>query len=139
MVLVYNVIALTLEERKREHAIIAAIGASPGTMIVGALLEAGTLGAVGGLIGTLGGIVLAQPIVASLSHITSGLVGIPITEHITSATFVVGVVVEHRRGLLAAVQPVRRAMRVDIAAEISELEQRQRSSRLATPQARRRW
>jgi putative ABC transport system permease protein len=131
-VLVYNVIALTLEERRREHAIVAAIGASPSTLIVGPLFEAAALGAVGGLLGTLGGIVLARPIVGTLSHITQGLVGIPIVEHATSNTFVIGIIVGIAIGLIAAAGPVRRAMRADIAAEISGREQRQRTSRHAT-------
>ncbi len=132
VVLVYNVITLTLEERRREHAIVAAIGAPPSTLVIGSLLEAGVLGAVGGLLGTLGGIVLARPIVGTLSHITQGLVGIPIVEHATSNTFIVGIVVGIAIGLIAAVRPVRRAMRADIAAEISGRDQRQRTSRNAT-------
>ena len=132
VVLVYNVIALTLEERRRERAIVAAIGASPATLIVGPLIEAGTLGAVGGLLGTLAGIGLARPILSTLSHITQNLVGIPITEHATSNTFIVGIVVGIAIGLLAAALPVRRAMRADIAAEISGREQRAKASRRAT-------
>jgi putative ABC transport system permease protein len=132
VVLIYNVISLTLEERRRERAIVAAIGASPTTLIVGPLLEAGALGAVGGLLGTLGGVVLARPIVATLSHITLGLVGIPITLHTSSGTFVTGIIVGILIGLLAAVRPVLEAMRSDIAAEISGREQHQRASKHAT-------
>jgi putative ABC transport system permease protein len=132
VVLVYNVITLTLEERRRERAIVAAIGASPATLIVGPLLEAGLLGAVGGLLGTLVGVALARPILSTLSRITQNLVGIPITEHATSNTFIVGIVVGLAIGLLAAVIPVRRAMRADIAAEISGREQRAATSKRAT-------
>jgi putative ABC transport system permease protein len=128
VVLIYNVIALTLEERRREHAIVAAIGASPATLIIGPLLEAAVLGAVGGLLGALGGILLAQPIVATVSHITLGLVGIPITVHTSSSTFTTGIVVGLVIGLVAAAQPVRRSLRADIAAEIAGREQRQRTS-----------
>jgi putative ABC transport system permease protein len=70
VVLVYNVISLTVEERRREHAIVAAIGARPSILIIGPLLEAATLGAIGGLLGALGGLVLARPIVSTLSRIT---------------------------------------------------------------------
>jgi putative ABC transport system permease protein len=132
VVLVYNVITLTLEERRREHAIVAAIGASPSTLVIGPLIEAGALGAVGGLLGSLGGIVLARPIVATLSHITLGLVGIPVTVHTSSSTFITGLIVGLVIGLLAAARPVRRSMRSDIAAEISGREQRERTSRHAT-------
>jgi putative ABC transport system permease protein len=132
VVLVYNVISLTLEERRREHAIVAAIGAPPSVMIIGPLLEAGVLGAVGGLLGALGGIVLARPIVATLSHLTLALAGIPITLHTSSSTFVTGVVLGTFIGLVAAARPVRRAMRSDIAAEISGRDQREKTSTRAT-------
>jgi putative ABC transport system permease protein len=132
VVLVYNVISLTLEERRREHAIVAAIGAPPSTLLIGLLLEAGVLGALGGLVGALGGIVLARPIVATLSHITVGLVGIPITLHASTSTFVTGLIIGTAIGLLAAAPPVHRALRADIAAEISGREQRVRTSKRAT-------
>jgi len=132
VVLVYNVISLTLEERRRERAIVAAVGASQATMIVGPLLEAGVLGAAGGVLGSLLGLVLARPIVATLSHITLGLVGIPITVHASSSTFVTGLVVGIVIGVVAAIPPVRRSMRSDIAAEISGREQRERISKHAT-------
>ncbi len=132
VVLVYNIITLTLEERRRERAIVAAVGASPATLILGPLLEAGALGAVGGLLGTLGGVVLAQPIINTLGSITEGLVGAPIIEHITADTFIFGIVLGIAIGLLAAAGPVRRSMRADIAAEISGREQRAKASRGAT-------
>jgi putative ABC transport system permease protein len=132
VVLVYNVISLTLEERRREQAIVAAIGAPPSLLIIGPLLESGVLGAVGGLLGAFGGIVLARPIVSTLSRITLGLVGIPITLHPSSATFVTGVVIGALIGLLAAARPVRRAMRADISAEISGRERRERMSTRST-------
>jgi putative ABC transport system permease protein len=132
VVLIYNVIALTLEERRREHAIVAAVGASPATLVIGPLLEAAILGVIGGLVGSLGGIVLARPIVSTVSHITLGLVGIPITVHTSSSTFITGLIVGVVIGLVAAAQPIRRSLRADIAAEISGREQRQRTSSHAT-------
>jgi len=132
VVLVYNVISLTMEERRREHAIVAAIGAPPSVLIVGPLLEAGVLGAIGGLLGALGGIVLARPIVATLSHLTLSIAGVPITLHTSSSTYVTGIVLGALIGLLAAARPVRRSMRSDIAAEISGREQRETTSSRAT-------
>ena len=132
VVLVYNVISLSLEERRREHAIVAAIGAPPSVLITGPLLEAGVLGAIGGLLGALGGIVLARPIVGTLSHLTLSVAGVPITLHTSSSTFITGVVLGALIGLLAAARPVRRAMRADIAAEISGREQRETTSSRAT-------
>lgn len=132
VVLMYNVISLTLVERRREHAIIASIGAPPSVLVLGPLLEAGVLGAVGGLVGAAGGVILARPIISTVSTFALGLSGVPITEHTTPSTFVVGVAVGLVIGVLAAAVPVRRAMRVDIAAELSGREQRERSSSRAT-------
>jgi putative ABC transport system permease protein len=128
VVLVYNVISLTLEERRRERAISAAIGAPPSMLVVGPLLEAGVLGAIGGLLGAFGGIVLAGPIVGTLSHITEQLAGIPISVHASGAIFVTGLVIGTLIGVLAAIRPVRRALRADVAAEISGREQRDETS-----------
>jgi putative ABC transport system permease protein len=132
IVLVYNVVSVTLVERRREQAIVASIGAPPSLMIVGPLLEAGVLGAVGGIVGALGGAVLAGPIVSTLSHFSLGLVGIPITERISPSTYLIGLVVGLFIGVVAAVAPVRRAMRMDISAELSGREQRERASGRAT-------
>ena len=128
VVLVYNVITLTLEERRRERAISAAIGAPPSVLVLGPLLEAGVLGAIGGILGAAGGVVLAGPIVGTLSHITEQLAGIPITVHASSTIFVTGLVIGTLIGLLAAIRPVRQALRADVAAEISGREQRAQSS-----------
>ena len=135
VVLVYNVISLTLEERRRERAISAAVGAPPSILVLGPLLEAGVLGAIGGLLGALGGVVLARPIVGTLSHITEQLAGIPISVHASGAIFITGVVVGILIGVLAAIRPVRRALRADVAAEISGREQR---AETATPRTVRR-
>jgi putative ABC transport system permease protein len=132
VVLVYNVIALTLEERRREHAIVAAVGAPPSVLIFGPLLEAGVLGAVGGLLGALGGIALARPIVGTLSHLTVNLAGVPISVHTTSSTYITGLVIGAVIGMLAAARPIQKAMRADIAAEISGRDQRERTSNSAT-------
>lgn len=132
VVLVYNVIALTLEERRREHAVVATVGAPPSVLVIGPLIEAGTLGAIGGLLGALGGIVLAGPIVGTLSKLTVELVGVPVTVHAPPATYVIGVVLGMVIGLLAAARPVARSLRLDIAAEISGREQRERASSGAT-------
>jgi putative ABC transport system permease protein len=128
VVLVYNVVALTLEERRREHAIIAAVGAPPSVLIVGPLIEVGVLGAVGGLVGALAGTVIARPVLSALNAVTIHLVGIPLTVRTTGWTLLVGVVVGVLIGLLATIRPLRRAFRLDIAAELSSRDQRERAS-----------
>jgi putative ABC transport system permease protein len=128
VVLVYNVITLTLEERRLERAISAAVGAPPSVLVLGPLLEAAVLGAIGGMVGAVGGVILAGPIVGTLSHITEQLAGIPITVHASTATFVTGVVIGVVIGVVAAIRPVRQSLRADVAAEISGREQRDRTS-----------
>jgi putative ABC transport system permease protein len=128
VVLVYNVVALTLEERKREHAVIAAVGAPPSVLIVGLLIEVGALGAVGGLLGALAGAAIARPVLAALNSVTIHLVGIPLNVRTTGWTLLVGVVVGVVIGLLATIRPLWRSRRLDIAAELSSREQRERTS-----------
>jgi putative ABC transport system permease protein len=132
VVLVYNVISLTLEERRRERAIVAAVGAPPSVLIIGPLIEAAVLGAIGGVLGALGGIGLAHPIVGTLSHLTVNIAGVPITVHTSSSTYITGLIIGAVIGMLAAARPIQKAMRSDIAAEISNREQRERTSTMAT-------
>jgi putative ABC transport system permease protein len=128
VVLVYNVVALTLEERRREHAIIAAVGAPPAVLMVGPLIEVGVLGAVGGLLGALAGAVIAGPVLSTLNSVTIHLAGIPLRVRTTGWTLVVGVVVGVVIAVLATIRPVFRSLRSDIAAELSSRDQRERAS-----------
>jgi putative ABC transport system permease protein len=128
VVLVYNVVALTLEERRREHAIIAAVGAPPSVLIVGPLIEVGVLGAVGGLLGALAGTAIAHPVLGTLNAVTIHLAGIPLNVRTTAWTFLLGLVVGVVISLLATIRPLLRALRLDIAAELSSREQRERAS-----------
>lgn len=128
VVLVYNVVALTLEERRREHAIIAAVGAPPSVLTVGPLIEVGALGAVGGLLGALAGTAIAHPVLGTLNAVTVHLAGVTLNVRATAWTFLVGLVVGVVIGLLATIRPLRRSLRLDIAAELSSREQRERTS-----------
>jgi len=74
-VLVRNSVTLSIEERRRQTAIVAALGGSPRTLVGGTLIEAGLLGLVGGALGALGGVVVAHPIAASLSDFTVKIAG----------------------------------------------------------------
>jgi len=127
-VLVYNIVTLSLEERRRQQAIIAAVGAPPSVMLLGPLLEAVILGAVGGLIGAVGGSVLAHPVVSSISALTLQYVGLPIAVHTTSITYVVGFLLGGLIGVGAAIRPALRTRKADIAAELSARSQRERGS-----------
>ena len=70
-VLVYNTLSLSLEERRRELAIVAAVGGTPRALAAGALAEAALLGVAGGIAGTFGGMLLARPLAHSLSDFTT--------------------------------------------------------------------
>jgi putative ABC transport system permease protein len=117
--LVYNTVTLSLEERRRELAVVSALGGTPGTVRRTVLGEAGLIGAVGGILGAAGGAFVARPIVAALSGFTQRTSGIPITVHVGLRSLAVGALVGLVMALVAAWVPVRRALRVDVAAELS--------------------
>ena len=123
VVLVYNVVALTLEERRREHAIIAAVGAPPSVLMVGPLIEVGVLGALGGVLGALAGTAIAHPVLSTLNTVTIHLAGVTLNVRTTAWTFLVGLVLGVAIGVLATIRPLRRSLRLDIAAELSSRDQ----------------
>ena len=82
-VLVYNVLSLSLEERRRDLAVVGALGAPGATVVGGALVEAGLLGLVGGVLGIPGGVALAHPLSHALSEFTARFAGLRIDVHHT--------------------------------------------------------
>src|SRR5439155_10807421 len=86
--------------------------------------EAGVLGLVGGLFGGLGAIALAHPILDGLSGFSSRIAGVSLTVHANATVFVVGAALGVVLGAVAAWWPARRAMRMDVAAELSNRESR---------------
>ena len=140
-VLVYNVISLSLEERRRQHALIAAVGVPPSGLVAGPLAEAGVIGAAGGLVGAAAALVVASPIAANMSGFTESAVGVPVRLHASPLTFLVGIVLGVVLAGLASVRPVRRSLRLDVTAELSGRDRAAESSpgvaarRLALPLA----
>src|SRR3954452_68816 len=65
-VLVYDTVSLSVEERRRDLAIVGALGGRSRTVIAGTMIETGVLGLVGGVLGGAGALVLARPITASM-------------------------------------------------------------------------
>ncbi|MGH9139036.1 MAG: FtsX-like permease family protein [Acidimicrobiales bacterium] len=130
--LVHNTMTLSLEERRRQLAIIGALGGRARTVAGGAVLEMAVLGAAGGALGTLAGIAVARPITASLTEVTQAIAGVPLDVHVTPAIVVIGVVLGAAIGGGAALWPAWRATRLDVAAELSGRQQaaEQRQSRL---------
>jgi len=123
-VLVYDTVSLSVEERRRDLAIVGALGGRSRTVVGGTMLETGLLGLAGGLLGGAGAILLAKPITASMSSFTTRFVGIPVTVQTTATPFVLGAVFGTLLGAVAAWWPARRAMRMDVAAELSNRQMR---------------
>jgi putative ABC transport system permease protein len=134
-VLVRNSVTLSIEERRRQTAIVAALGGSTRTLVGGTLLEAALLGLVGGALGALGGIAVAHPIAASLSDFTQKTAGIPLRVHVETVAIVVALVIGVVVALGAAFTPARRAAKLDVAAELSNRDRRDEAA-AATSNAR---
>jgi putative ABC transport system permease protein len=118
-VLIYNTVTLSLEERRRHLAIVGALGASPRLLLGGTLAEAALLGLVGGLLGSLAGVGVAHPVIGSINDFTEKGLGMPIPVAVAGRTIVIGAVLGMVLALAAAWVPARRALRVDVAAELS--------------------
>jgi putative ABC transport system permease protein len=126
--LVYNTVTLSLEERRRELAVLGALGGTPQVVTTTTLAEAGLLGAVGGLVGAIGGVLVAGPIVVSLSEFTERTGGIPLEVHAGPVALAIGAVLGVVVALLAAAVPIRRALRLDVAAELAGRDRREEMS-----------
>lgn len=118
-VLVRNTLVLSIEERRRQLAVLGALGAGGRTVVGGLVGEAALLGLAGGALGTAGGALLAGPIVASLSKVTRAVAGIPVERHVTASTAAMGVLLGAVVAAATAVLPSRRALRLDVAGELS--------------------
>ncbi|MEN3273054.1 MAG: putative transport system permease protein, partial [Actinomycetota bacterium] len=116
--LVHNTVALTLEERRRDLAVVGAIGASRGVLLAGTLVESGILGAIGGVLGVLGGIVVARPLVDGMSNSIDEMTGLRLGVHVSPFAIIAGIVLGVATSLFAAFGPARRASRMDVAAEL---------------------
>jgi len=123
-VLVYDTVTLSIEERRRDLAVVGALGGRSRTIVGGTMIETGLLGLAGGLLGGAGALVLAKPITASLSSFTTRFVGMPVTVHFSAAPFVLGAVFGTLLAAAAAWLPARRATRMDVAAELSNRQMR---------------
>ncbi len=123
--LVYNSVTLSVEERRRQLAIISALGASSRSTVAALLLEAGAVGLLGGLLGAVGGALVARPITTSISDFTERVASIPLKVQVAPSTLVVAVALGVIVSLLAAARPARRALRVDVAAALANRDRRE--------------
>lgn len=116
--LVYNITTLSLEERRRDFAIVGSLGATSRILVGGPIGEAAALGAVGGLLGTAAGAALAGPMVLSVSKQIEKQVGVGISVHTSALSVLLGLALGVVVAALAAWAPARRASRRDITAEL---------------------
>lgn len=116
--LVYNIASLSLAERRRDLAIAGALGYAPRGLAFGAIAEAATLGLGGGLIGAVAGAALAHPLVGAASSVSAQGIGLRLAVHFSPGIIFGGIVLGILTSIVAASIPVRRAVRVDLAAEL---------------------
>lgn len=119
VILIAQITRMSVEERRREIAIAAALGASPLTAVSGFLFEAALLGVLGSVIGIALGIVIARPVVAAASELTQQFLGVNVPVVINSGVIAVGLVTGVLLAVLAAILPSLSASKTAIATELS--------------------
>jgi putative ABC transport system permease protein len=119
VILIAQLTRLSVEERRREIAIAAALGASPLSALSGFLAEAALLGAAGSVIGVLMGIVIARPVVASAGELTQLFVGVNVPVVVEPGVVMVGLGTGVLLAVLAAIVPSLSASNTAIATELS--------------------
>ena len=119
VILIAQLTRLSVEERRREIAIAAALGASPVSVLSGFLAEAAMLGAAGSVVGILVGIVIAHPVVASASELTQRFMGVNVPVVVETGVVVVGLGTGVLLAVLAAIIPSLSASNTAIATELS--------------------
>jgi len=119
VILIAQLTRLSVEERRREIAIAAALGASPMSTLGGFLAEAAVLGAAGAVVGVLIGIVIAEPVVASASELTQLFVGVNVPVVVEAGVVVAGLGIGVVLAVVAAIIPSLSASKTPIATELS--------------------
>ena len=119
VILIAQLTRLSVEERRREIAVAAALGASPLSTLSGFLAEAALLGAAGSVIGVLIGIVIARPVVASAGDLTQQFVGVNVPVVVEPGVVLVGLGTGVLLAVLAAIIPSLSASNTAIATELS--------------------
>jgi putative ABC transport system permease protein len=117
-VLVHNTTELTLQEQRRELAIVGALGARPTVIVRGTLIATALLGATAGLVGSGLGILVARPVLGNTSTIVRGLSGIRVSVRPSLFLIGLGLLLGVFSAVAAAIGPSVRATRLDLAAEL---------------------
>ncbi len=117
--LVYNIVSLSLAERRRDLAVAGAVGATPRALTTGVLADAGLLGVIGGALGALGGIGFGRLILDQASEVViEASTGMRVGLHLSAPVLGAGVALGAITAFAASYVPARRARRIDLAAEI---------------------
>lgn len=118
VILIAQITRLSVEERRHEIAVAAALGASPSSIVTGFLSEAALLGAAGSAVGVMTGIVIANPLVASASELTERFLGVTVPVILNPLILVAGLAAGVLLAVVAAVIPSLSAANTPIAAEL---------------------
>jgi putative ABC transport system permease protein len=132
-VLVRNSVTLSLEERRRQTAIVGALGGSRGLLVGGTLAEVVVLGGVGGLLGVAVAVGLAHPVGRGIDEILRDVAGVPLHITVPPAAVAAGVLLGIAVALGSAVGPARRAVRIDVAAELASRGRREEQRSATSP------
>lgn len=116
--LVYNITRLSVEERRKELAIVSALGAPSRLVRFGALAEAALVGMAGGLGGLVIGFAIAHPMVRALSRDVERQAGAHVGVHLSAGTVGASVLCGALLGVAAAWAPARRSVRLDVVSEL---------------------
>jgi putative ABC transport system permease protein len=127
--LVHNTLSLSFEERRRELAVMAAVGATPRRVARGVLAEAALIGACGGVLGALlGAMLIARSFVDALSSQIGRTTGVRVGVDLSASAVALAVAVGVGAAVVAAIGPARRAASLDLAAELAERPRHERRS-----------
>jgi len=103
VLLVYNISSLSLAERRKDLAIAGAVGFESRRLRLGALTEASSLGAVGGVIGVIAGSILAHPLVDAASSVALEQgAGVRAVVYLSPGVLLAGVLIGMMTSILAA-------------------------------------
>jgi putative ABC transport system permease protein len=116
--LVYNVTRLSMEERRKDFAIASAIGAPGRTLKTGMMIESGLSGLVGGALGLVVGVGIAEPMIRAISRDLERRAGIVVESHLTWFVAVASVAAGTVVAVAATWGAARRASRIDIVEEL---------------------
>ncbi|MEY2470091.1 MAG: putative transport system permease protein [Actinomycetota bacterium] len=118
--LVRNTLELSLEERRRELATTAALGATPRDVMTGLMTEGVIIGLLGGAVAIGAGVLVARAFVGSLSAELAKATGLTIPVSTPPFAVVVCALVGVGVSVLASIRPARRAANLDLVAELSD-------------------